>query len=711
MDAPKEAEKDPAFLKLANNVTLVKNHIRKHRGSIISHQTSGRKDTSPRESFDAREKLLRGMRTLRFGSAISEVLKLDELKNSTPPSQVRFKRKKLKDIVKKMTEQKIVTEETSDHVELTPYQRLRQKAKAVLLMIKVFKACQDFMSDEVSRENWYNMADNITGTIDISPNRNRAFMTFVPNDKHELEQLTFDVYQFKRDHKAENVLTDQIRNILRSPFEKRTSEQINETLMCMKKLSDKFNSYPLDVQRKLCTHAQYIHMYPNRVILKKGHFPDGVYVVLSGMLIEKSEDDKKPVELRPSDIFGEDDLKCGSPRRVTVVTKAITELFYVHRIDYHNIFYTAPDADNPKNLDICKRDIVFQHFNMQKLVDNPNTWSVMSYKFGSLIARDSNAVEFIYVLKSGEARVIMYLDGTNVDMKAQRRRLKANTNAQCPYNRKRQILSFEEERDFTKSAYKVGQYNPGTICPQSAPAGAQREHHQGCMSPTLRTYSSPPTRSVNKLAHILTPKPLEDDIVIKIDTESDDSDETDDDDTDEPLNTERAIEQMAEANEPEDYTNEDTAETTGYIETGKGGDHRGNDGKSRQKRKSKINISPISNSESKITVPPFVQLESLHAGQIFGLRSCLDPEERGPSVSLVSGGCEVVQINKRFFMKHIDESIYSLIRLKFKPFPSQQEMIDRLSTNFEWQEFKQDMIGDFIRSKTKPDRSSYTNTT
>ena len=32
----------------------------------------------------------------------------------------------------------------------------------------------------------------------------------------------------------------------------------------------------------------------------------------------------------------------------------------------------------------------------------------------------------------------------------------------------------------------------------------------------------------------------------------------------------------------------------------------------------------------------------------------------------VSGDCELLQINKKFFMKHCDDAIYSLIRLKVK---------------------------------------------
>nr|KAG5702686.1 hypothetical protein BaRGS_013323 [Batillaria attramentaria] len=80
-----------------------------------------------------------------------------------------------------------------------------------------------------------------------------------------------------------------------------------------------------------------------------------------------------------------------------------------------------------------------------------------------------------------------------------------------------------------------------------------------------------------------------------------------------------------------------------------------------------------------------------------GLRACLDEEERGPSVSLVSGECEVLQINKKFFMRHCDDAIYSLIRLKNKPFPSEEDLIDRLDVNMQWEEFKQQTLSSFLK--------------
>lgn len=116
-------------------------------------------------------------------------------------------------------------------------------------------------------------------------------------------------------------------------------------------------------------------------------------------------------------------------------------------------------------------------------------------------------------------------------------------------------------------------------------------------------------------------------------------------------------------------------------------------------------LSPNTRSESRgqviqvgrHTLPAFVQVETLHPGQVFGLRACLDEEERGPSVSLVSGECEVLQINKKFFMRHCDDAIYSLIRLKNKPFPSEEDLIDRLDINMQWEEYKQHTLNTFLQ--------------
>ena len=45
-------------------------------------------------------------------------------------------------------------------------------------------------------------------------------------------------------------------------------------------------------------------------------------------------------------------------------------------------------------------------------------------------------------------------------------------------------------------------------------------------------------------------------------------------------------------------------------------------------------------------------------------RECVNLDNDDVFDVQVSGECEVLQINKKFFMRHCDDAIYSLIRLK-----------------------------------------------
>merc|ERR1711976_1070852 len=155
---------------------------------------------------------------------------------------------------------------------------------------------------------------------------------------------------------------------------------------------------------------------PNRVITRQGLMADGVYFVLTGTLIEKEEEKRSLHELKPGDGFGEEDLKCGCARRTTIITRSWVEMVSVHRQDYRSIFNMADDSNDPRYLDICKRHIVFQHFPMKRLQENPGVWTVLSYKFGRLMVKDSNDMEWIYIIKSGEARVIKHLSAGVVDL-------------------------------------------------------------------------------------------------------------------------------------------------------------------------------------------------------------------------------------------------------------------------------------------------------
>ncbi|GFS22567.1 cyclic nucleotide-binding domain-containing protein 2 [Elysia marginata] len=200
-----------------------------------------------------------------------------------------------------------------------PIVKFRRMARVVLMLIQVCNVCKDIVTSGVKKEPWYALLDNLVATSNIKQKRKgpRPFVTFVPNEKRELVQLTFDLSEFKKEHKSEYILTDEVREILSMLPKQRSPESIP-------KLKD----------TKLDQDFLFRYRY-NRVIVKKGHDPDGIYFVLSGSLIEKNDFGKQPKEIHTGSMFGvrciENDLICGSRRRHTVLTRTDTELLYLHR--------------------------------------------------------------------------------------------------------------------------------------------------------------------------------------------------------------------------------------------------------------------------------------------------------------------------------------------------------------------------------------------
>lgn len=404
---------------------------------------------------------------------------------------------------------------------------------------------------------------------------------------------------------------------------------------------------------------------------------------------------------------GEEELICGSSRRATVLSKDDVEILFLHRFDYRVIFNMSSDSCDPKNLEICKNDAVFQHFPMQKLLDNPGTWSALKYKYGRLIVKDSNDIEWIYVIKSGEARVLKHLEPGRVDVKARRQKIQQQLEEQSAYHKKKKILDFIADGNGRKSCYAVKNYHPGlkktTLPNQKHTNGIRnvadiRLRSQSAM-PGNHRRTSPPDPASRVSRPMTTHTDTRHTTDLDEDPDQEDESKGRDSRRKEPEPEVRIVTspQGSEGDRSESQTSfrseEDTDRRPKTTDKFKSASSKRSDMRSAR-----------SDDDSSMTLPPFVQIETLHPGHTFGLRSCLELDERGPSVSLVSGDCEVLAINKKFFMKHCDDALISLIRLKAKPFPSQTELVDRLDANMQWEEFKQETLKDFLRHRVRISR-------
>lgn len=64
------------------------------------------------------------------------------------------------------------------------------------------------LEDSVSQEAWFALVDNLAAAAALTSDKKkgRAFVTYVPNENSELEQLSFDVTEYMRHKKAEVTL-------------------------------------------------------------------------------------------------------------------------------------------------------------------------------------------------------------------------------------------------------------------------------------------------------------------------------------------------------------------------------------------------------------------------------------------------------------------------------------------------------------------------
>ncbi|ESO93799.1 hypothetical protein LOTGIDRAFT_228569 [Lottia gigantea] len=581
------------------------------------------------------------------------------------------------------------------------YIRFRKLARSILLMIRVCNACKKSIMAQMKKEAWFSLIDNLMAAKALVHKRKptRAFVTFVPNEERELIQLTFDVGKFKRDYISEHMLNDETRNILKNTPGTRTPEQIVKILRCVKAICKEFCKYPLAVQKKISQISFFDKYRYNRVITRRGLPSDGMFFVLTGTLIEKVDGQKQPREITAGQVFGEDDLMCGRLRRRTIITKVETELLYLHRLDYWQIFSMTEDAHNISNLDICKCNTVFQHFPMGQLVKNLGTWTVMKYKYGRLIVEDSNKVDWIYVISSGEAKVYKYLSPGPVDVKARRKKIQETLNKQSPFYRRKQLLDFVQNRDYIKSSYKPSTYTPAKRAEvRSAPPGKSRESRINAARVAAKFAGLPMVSSARKETKVQIKLP---DIIFTTAESDSDSKSSKNEESDDELGCGL---QKLPVEYPEGFNlsprRSSTLSALGFPSRGRSGSFMRTPMTSRPKTDQFVKV-------GKTQFPAFVHVETLRPGHTFGLRACLEASEMGPSVSLVSGECEILQINRKYFMKHCDDALYSLIRLMAKPFPSQDELIDRLDANIQWEEFKQMTLDNFLQEQRERKEQAY----
>ncbi|XP_067948900.1 cyclic nucleotide-binding domain-containing protein 2-like [Watersipora subatra] len=622
----------------------------------------------------------------RFSSSLAKTLNLEAY------SQVRRKKPKAKamksnskSVMSASTDSTKRIFKTTKKDGLTPLQRFRRGARLVKLLVTVCNVCRDLLVYAIKDEQWYEFCEKFLKDASAggTPIDKHSFITTVRNPvTKEIEQLEFDAAQFKHDyHSGISLLTEEIKTILVKAPGTRTPKEIEECVHCIKRLVPSFRGYTYEQQKQICQLATYDRYFQERVILRTDLPPDGIYFVLNGILLESGEKLSSPKVIKPGDKFGEEDLKSGMSRQSNVMTKSSVDLLYLHKFDYEEIFELSVElAGEPtKVFEICKQVLVFKYYPISELIKNPGRWQVLKFKYGRLIAANSCETEFIYVIRSGEARIMKALTTKTINVAQRRKRLQAELDSTDPFVYQKNLLDFVSDNKFHASRYSLNAFSAKNLAADS------RSISERVQLISRGSQREPAIENVNRSKSS-----------VQLSSSEDGADQRRDEET--------------EKSKKSQFCRKNRAQTACQLpqnETAPKPQRPHTTKPSSSTPEEETDMYRLRKTAMTKTVPPFVQVDSLQAGGTYGMRSLLPPNQRGEPAALVSAGCEVIQINRKFFAKYLDDNMINIIALKAKVYPSEDELLKRLDVNLQWEEYCAIVMCRYLDSKVVGFRGSH----
>ncbi|PAA86090.1 hypothetical protein BOX15_Mlig018331g3 [Macrostomum lignano] len=96
----------------------------------------------------------------------------------------------------------------------------------------------------------------------------------------------------------------------------------------------------------------------------------------------------------------------------------------------------------------------------------------------------------------------------------------------------------------------------------------------------------------------------------------------------------------------------------------------------------------------------YIQLKVLQRRDTFGLEPIAFRVFGGTTgVTLVSMGAECILINKEFFLKHMTEKYYQLLRREIQMFPTLESLNEKLQSYYNWDAYKETLVNFVVRPK------------
>ncbi|XP_030424357.1 uncharacterized protein LOC115654357 isoform X1 [Gopherus evgoodei] len=230
------------------------------------------------------------------------------------------------------------------------------------------------------------------------------------------EEILFDVTLFRA--KKQSRISERAIHILHQCPQERSEKDISYILITLQPVKA-FGNYSTMIQKKVAKAGWYsresvLSRYEScQVMIQQGYAPHSFYICLSGSatVIKRNNDSG---QVKPAwffsrgDAFGDREIINGDYWQTTVIIQEPAEFLCIDREDFIKIFLSGGKKvfGDPEQMRFLRSLHYFKGWPINLLEDNPGKCIVCHYRRGTIILRNSNVTEWIYIVKEGSCSVL-----------------------------------------------------------------------------------------------------------------------------------------------------------------------------------------------------------------------------------------------------------------------------------------------------------------
>ncbi|XP_074813661.1 uncharacterized protein LOC141990415 [Natator depressus] len=228
--------------------------------------------------------------------------------------------------------------------------------------------------------------------------------------------ILFDVTLFRA--KKQSRISERAIHILHQCPQERSEKDISYILVTLQPVKA-FGNYSTMIQKKVAKAAWYsresvLSRYEScQVMIQQGYTPHSFYICLSGSatVIKRNSDSG---QVKPAwffsrgDAFGDREIINGDYWQTTVIIQEPAEFLCIDREDFIKIFLSGGKNvfGDPEQMQFLRSLHCFKGWPINLLEDNPGKCIVCHYRRGTVVLRNSNVTEWIYIVKEGSCSVL-----------------------------------------------------------------------------------------------------------------------------------------------------------------------------------------------------------------------------------------------------------------------------------------------------------------